>query len=116
MLLVRGMHFSMSAGIGFIAVSGVAVLNGVVLITFLNQLRGSNDRMELKEVIRQGTSLRLRPVLMTALVASLGFHPMALSTGNRCRSTTTPCYSCNRGIDYFDGADHACASCDLLLV
>jgi cobalt-zinc-cadmium resistance protein CzcA len=81
MLLLRGMHFSMSAGIGFIAVSGVAVLNGVVLITFLNQLRHQNSEMSLKEIIHQGTLLRLRPVLMTALVASLGFLPMALSTG-----------------------------------
>jgi cobalt-zinc-cadmium resistance protein CzcA len=81
MLLLRGMHFSMSAGIGFIAVSGVAVLNGVVLITFLNQLRTSETTLELKEAIHQGALLRLRPVLMTALVASLGFVPMALSTG-----------------------------------
>ncbi len=77
MLLVRGMHFSMSAGIGFIAVSGVAVLNGVVLITFLNQLRVQNAGMLIKEAIHRGTLLRLRPVLMTALVASLGFVPMA---------------------------------------
>jgi cobalt-zinc-cadmium resistance protein CzcA len=81
MLLLRGMHFSMSAGIGFIAVSGVAVLNGIVLITFLNQLRNQNSEMSLQETIHQGTLLRLRPVLMTALVASLGFLPMALSTG-----------------------------------
>jgi cobalt-zinc-cadmium resistance protein CzcA len=81
MLLIRGMHFSMSAGIGFIAVSGVAVLNGVVLITFLNQLRLQNSEISLKEAIHQGTLLRLRPVLMTALVASLGFLPMALSSG-----------------------------------
>jgi len=81
MLLVRGMHFSMSAGIGFIAVSGVAVLNGVVLITFLNQLRVQNTGMLMKEAIHRATLLRLRPVLMTALVASLGFVPMALSSG-----------------------------------
>ena len=81
MLLIRGMHFSMSAGIGFIAVSGVAVLNGVVLITFLNQLRAQNLEMSVEEAIHQGTLLRLRPVLMTALVASLGFLPMALSVG-----------------------------------
>ncbi len=81
MLLLRNMHFSMSAGIGFIAVSGVAVLNGVVLITFLNQLRLENAGMHLRETIHQGTLLRLRPVLMTALVASLGFVPMAVSTG-----------------------------------
>lgn len=81
MLLIRGMHFSMSAGIGFIAVSGVAVLNGVVLMTFLNQLRFQNSQMPLKEAIHNGAILRLRPVLMTALVAGLGFVPMALSGG-----------------------------------
>ena len=78
-LLARDMHFSMSAGIGFIAVSGVAVLNGVVLVTFINQLR-DRERNVLKAV-HQGSLSRLRPVLMTALVASLGFVPMALSTG-----------------------------------
>lgn len=78
-LLVRDMHFSMSAGIGFIAVSGVAVLNGVVLVTFINQLR-EKERSVLTCVYR-GSIRRLRPVLMTALVASLGFVPMAFSTG-----------------------------------
>lgn len=78
-LLVRDMHFSMSAGIGFIAVSGVAVLNGVVLVTFINQLR-ERGRTVFTAVYR-GSLARLRPVLMTALVASLGFVPMALSTG-----------------------------------
>ncbi len=77
-LLVREMHFSMSAGIGFIAVSGVAVLNGVVLVTFINQLRERGA--SLHEAVVQGTLTRLRPVLMTALVASFGFVPMALST------------------------------------
>jgi cobalt-zinc-cadmium resistance protein CzcA len=77
-LLVRGMHFSMSAGIGFIAVSGVAVLNGVVLVAFINALRQSGR--EVGAAVRGGALARLRPVLMTASVASLGFLPMALST------------------------------------
>ncbi|HWQ54338.1 MAG TPA: CusA/CzcA family heavy metal efflux RND transporter [Bryobacteraceae bacterium] len=77
-LWLRGMHFSMSAGIGFIAVSGVAVLNGVVLVTFMNQLRGRG--VPLGEAVVEGAITRLRPVLMTALVASLGFVPMAIST------------------------------------
>jgi cobalt-zinc-cadmium resistance protein CzcA len=78
-LLFREMYFSMSAGIGFIAVSGVSVLNGVVLVTFINQLR-TEEKTLLTSVYR-GSLNRLRPVLMTALVASLGFVPMALSTG-----------------------------------
>ena len=76
-LLVRGMHFSMSAGIGFIAVSGVAVLNGVVMVAFINEFR--RDGMAAVNAVRQGAVARLRPVLMTASVASLGFLPMALS-------------------------------------
>jgi cobalt-zinc-cadmium resistance protein CzcA len=78
-LLFRGMHFSMSAGIGFIALFGVAVLNGVVLVTFINHLReqGSSTR----EAVVRGCLLRLRPVLMTAAVASIGFIPMALARG-----------------------------------
>jgi cobalt-zinc-cadmium resistance protein CzcA len=78
-LLLRDMHFSMSAGVGFIALFGVAVLNGVVMVTFINQLRAQG--MILEEAIVQGALTRLRPVLMTALVASLGFVPMAMSTG-----------------------------------
>lgn len=78
-LLMRGMHFSMSAGIGFIAVSGVAVLNGVVMVTFINQLRQQGK--PLIEAVVEGAKTRLRPVLMTASVASFGFLPMALSTG-----------------------------------
>ena len=77
-LWLRGMPFSMSAGVGFIAVSGVAVLNGVVLLTFINQLL---DRgLPLEQAIVQGAVSRMRPVLMTALAASLGFLPMAIST------------------------------------
>ncbi|MBI4469597.1 MAG: efflux RND transporter permease subunit [Acidobacteria bacterium] len=78
-LLFRGMHLSMSAGIGFIALFGVAVLNGVVMVAFINQLR--EQGLPPEEAIIKGALTRLRPVLMTALVASLGFVPMALSTG-----------------------------------
>lgn len=77
-LLVRGMPFSMSAGVGFIAVSGVAVLNGVVMVAFINQNKSAG--MAWKDAIRSGALSRLRPVLMTAAVASLGFLPMALSS------------------------------------
>lgn len=77
-LLLRGMPFSMSAGVGFIAVSGVAVLNGLVLVAFVGRFREQGESLETS--IYHGTLLRLRPVLMTAAVASLGFLPMALST------------------------------------
>lgn len=74
------MPFSISAGVGFIALFGVAVLNGIVLIGYFNQLKreGMSDVLER---IRKGTKVRLRPVIMTAAVASLGFLPMALSMG-----------------------------------
>ena len=80
-LALRGMPFSISAGIGFIALFGVAVLNGIVLIAEFNQLKseGMND---LKRIVLMGTKVRLRPVLMTAFVASLGFLPMAISNGS----------------------------------
>ena len=78
-LWLRGMPFSISAAVGFIALSGVAVLNGLVLVTFINQLRQQGT--EITEAIVRGALVRLRPVLMTALVASLGFVPMALATG-----------------------------------
>lgn len=78
-LLTRGMPFSMSAGVGFIAVSGVAVLNGVVMVAFINEARRKGQ--PLAEAVHIGALTRLRPVLMTASVASLGFLPMALSTG-----------------------------------
>ncbi|MCS7265781.1 MAG: CusA/CzcA family heavy metal efflux RND transporter [Armatimonadetes bacterium] len=78
-LLIRGMPFSMSAGVGFIAVSGVAVLNGLVMVTFINQLREQGK--PLMEAVIEGAKTRLRPVLMTASVASIGFLPMAISTG-----------------------------------
>ncbi|RSU75849.1 CusA/CzcA family heavy metal efflux RND transporter [Sphingomonas sp. S-NIH.Pt3_0716] len=78
-LQLRGIPFSISAGVGFIALSGVAVLNGVVMLAFIRQLR--SEGRELDEAIREGAITRLRPVLMTALVASLGFVPMALNVG-----------------------------------
>jgi cobalt-zinc-cadmium resistance protein CzcA len=79
-LALRGMPFSISAGIGFIALFGVAVLNGIVLIAEFNRLKSCGMKNNLQVVIT-GAKLRLRPVLMTALVASLGFLPMALSNG-----------------------------------
>lgn len=78
-LALRGLPFSISAGVGFIALSGIAVLNGLMIITFFNQLR--EQGADLKTAVWDGSLLRLRPKLMTALVASLGFIPMALSSG-----------------------------------
>jgi heavy metal efflux system protein len=78
-LFLRDIPLSISAGVGFIALSGVAVLNGLVMVTFIDALR--KEGMGVDEAIRQGSLTRLRPVLMTALVASLGFVPMALATG-----------------------------------
>ncbi len=78
-LWLRGMPFSISAGVGFIALFGVAVLNGIVLIACFNQLK-KEGMTDIIERIKEGTKIRLRPVIMTAAVASLGFLPMALST------------------------------------
>lgn len=80
-LWIRSMPFSISAGVGFIALFGVSVLNGIVLIAEFNRLRKSGITST-TEIILSGTEVRLRPVLMTALVASLGFLPMALSQGS----------------------------------
>lgn len=80
-LLIRDMPFSISAGIGFIALFGVAVLNGIVLISTFNQLEKSGDNDVIHRIL-EGTKIRLRPVLMTATVASLGFLPMALSNSS----------------------------------
>ena len=79
-LALRGMPFSISAGVGFIALFGVAVLNGIVLIAEFNRLKESGLK-DLHRIVIMGTKVRLRPVLMTAFVASLGFLPMALSHG-----------------------------------
>lgn len=78
-LWLRGIPLSISAGVGFIALSGVAVLNGLVILTFISKL--VRQELPIKEAVYQGALQRLRPVLMTALVASLGFVPMAISTG-----------------------------------
>jgi cobalt-zinc-cadmium resistance protein CzcA len=78
-LLLRGIPLSISAGVGFIALSGVAVLNGLVIITFIERLR--REGRALVDAVNEGALTRLRPVLMTALVASLGFVPMAIATG-----------------------------------
>jgi cobalt-zinc-cadmium resistance protein CzcA len=78
-LALRGIPFSISAAIGFIALSGVAVLNGLVMVSFIENLRRGGSTVD--EAVFRGSLSRLRPVLMTALVASLGFVPMALATG-----------------------------------
>jgi len=78
-LWLRGMPFSISAAVGFIALSGVAVLNGLVMVSFINTLRKEGKTVH--DAVVEGALTRLRPVLMTALVASLGFVPMALATG-----------------------------------
>jgi cobalt-zinc-cadmium resistance protein CzcA len=77
-LALRGMPFSISAGVCFIALFGVAVLNGVVMIAAINRLR--EDGRAVEDAVREGADLRLRPALMTALVASMGFLPMAVAT------------------------------------
>ena len=78
-LVLRGLPFSISAGVGFIALSGVAVLNGVVMVSAINRLREQGESV--REATWNGALQRLRPVLMTALVAALGFIPMAINTG-----------------------------------
>ena len=78
-LHLRGMPFTISAAVGFIALSGIAVLNGIMLISYINQLR--TEGRDVREAVVEGTLTRLRPKLMTALVASLGFVPMAIATG-----------------------------------
>ena len=77
-LWLRGIPLSISAAVGFIALSGVAVLNGLVMLSFIRSLR--EEGRSLDEAVWEGALTRLRPVLMTALVASLGFVPMALAT------------------------------------
>lgn len=80
LLWMRGMYLSVSASIGFVALFGVAVLNGIVLLDHINELRKENGK-SLKKLVIEGSADRLRPVLMTALVASLGFIPMAFNSG-----------------------------------
>ncbi len=81
-LLVRGMPFSISAGIGFIALFGVSVLNGIVLISYINELKAGGGASNLKNIIVRGAEVRFRPILITAAVAAAGFLPMAISVSN----------------------------------
>ena len=78
-LWLRGLNFSISAGVGFIALSGVAVLDGLVLVSAIRHL--IEDGIRLREAVHEASMSRLRPILMTGLVASLGFVPMAFSHG-----------------------------------
>jgi cobalt-zinc-cadmium resistance protein CzcA len=78
-LWMRGLPFTVSSAIGFIALSGVAILNGLVLVTFIKQRL--DDGTPLEQAVREGCLVRLRPVLMTALVAAVGFIPMAVNVG-----------------------------------
>lgn len=78
-LYLRGIPFSISAGVGFIALLGIAILNSMVLVDFINQLRAKGENV--RDAVIHGATVRLRPVVMTALVAGLGFLPMALNTG-----------------------------------
>lgn len=89
-LFLRGMPFSISAGVGFIALFGIAVLNGVVMVSCMNDLRAAGRSLAV--AVREGGMTRLRPVLMTALVASFGFIPMAISVaqGRRCNVHLPP--------------------------
>lgn len=80
-LLIRDMNFSISAGVGFIALFGVAVLNGILLVSHFNTLRDTVSGLTIEQKVMRGLHERFRPVLMTSLVAALGFMPMALSTG-----------------------------------
>ena len=79
-LWARGIHLNLSASVGFIAVAGVAVLNALVMVAYINQLREAGYSLE--NAVKEGAAVRLRPVLMTALVASVGFIPMAVSTSS----------------------------------
>jgi cobalt-zinc-cadmium resistance protein CzcA len=78
-LALRGMPFSISAGVGFVALSGIAVLNGLVLVSSIKRLRSQGK--DIYTAVEESALTRLRPVFMTALVAALGFVPMAISTG-----------------------------------
>jgi cobalt-zinc-cadmium resistance protein CzcA len=80
-LWLRGLHLSISASIGFIALFGVAVLNGLVLLSTIQRLRGDGNATSARDAAVDGARARLRPVLMTALVASIGFIPVAVSQG-----------------------------------
>ena len=105
----------MSAGVGFIAVSGVAVLNGLVLVAFIGQFRQRGETLEI--AVYEGTLVRLRPVLMTAAVASLGFLPMALFVNERWSgSTASTRHRGHRRDRYLDGANPSRAARNLPVV
>ena len=102
-LALRGMPFSISAGVGFIALFGVAVLNGVVMVSYINRLRTEGRTVE--GAVTEGAQTRLRPVLMTALVASLGFVPMALATSAGAEVQRPLATVVIGGLDYVHAAD-----------
>ena len=110
-LWLRGLNLNLSASVGFIALFGVAVLNGVVMIGAVNRLR--ELRHGLRDAILTGAGTRLKPVLMTALVASLGFIPMALSTGRRVRGPAPARDGRHRRRRHVDAADAHRAADDL---
>ena len=113
-LWLRGMPFSVSAAVGFIALSGIAVLNGLVMLTYIKQLMAEGrDRLA---AIHEGALTRLRPVAMTALVASLGFVPMALATGTGRRGAAADRDRRDRRPDQRDAADAVRAAGALRLV
>ena len=104
-LWLRDMPFSVSAAVGFIALSGVAVLNGLVMLTYIKQLM--SEGLPKLEAIYRGAHTRLRPVVMTALVASLGFVPMAVANRHRSRGAKAPGHGCHWRPDQRNPADIA---------
>ena len=113
-LSVSGQYLSVPSAIGFIAVFGVAMLNGIVMVEFLNDQR--RQGMGVREAVRQGAALRLRPVLMTASVAILGLIPMLLSTGAGAETQRPLATVVVGGLFHVDGADPAAAAVDLRVV
>ncbi len=110
-LAVTGQYVSVPSAIGFIAVFGVAMLNGIVLLTFLNDLRSQGRTV--REAVREGAALRLRPVLMTASVAILGLVPMLISSGVGAE-TQRPLATVVVGWTlHVDGADATVVAADL---
>jgi cobalt-zinc-cadmium resistance protein CzcA len=111
-LATRGMPFSISAGVGFIALFGVAVLNGIVLVAEFNRLK-ADGQSNLHHIVISGTKLRLRPVLMTALVASLGLHAHGFEQWCWCRSSAAIGHRCNRWFADCHAAYAICSACAL---
>ena len=111
---LRGMPFSISAAVGFIALSGVAVLNGLVMLTQIRKLIA--EGVDSKRAVHEGALTRFRPVAMTALVASLGFVPMAIATGSGRRGPEAACDRRYQGASYRHVADARRAAGALLEV